>query len=479
MSKPFSKFLSNLFSPIIEQSVRERLSVLESENSFLVGVRSYADSDRDPPSFTREEILSQCFDAWSENPLARRIVELTSQYVIGSGFDFKCPDDQTKAALNAFWFHRLNRMPSRCVEMCDELTRTGNLFVLLSTDRSGLSFVRILPSTNIDKIIPSPNDIEQPLLFVAKHSSSTKAGDDLQSQTYQAYNHLADSTLNDGSFSPVLLHYAINRPAGAQWGVSDLSPLLVWFRRYSSFLEDRVRLNRFRNSFVYQVKGAYSSEAVRKARQAELAANPPSPGSILVTDASETWSVISPKLEALDAQTDGLAIKKIIAAGVGLPMHFLAEPEGATRTTAEAAGGPTFRRFEQRQNFFSWLLGDLISVVLKRLSLVDPSIDPDVKVELTGPDISARDNVSSSISLSNSMNPLQTLYDMGLISRRELLRFAYRLAGEPADVDKLLSEGSGVDNRPEDKPKKKPPVLPKDPVNITTGEPKQSVLSRS
>jgi hypothetical protein len=28
----------------------------------------------------------------------------------------------------------------------------------------------------------------------------------------------------------------------------------------------------------------------------------------------------------------------MIAAGAGIPMHFLAEPEGATRTTAEAAG---------------------------------------------------------------------------------------------------------------------------------------------
>jgi hypothetical protein len=470
MPNPFSRLVSSIFSPIIEQTVRERLSIIEDDNTFFVGARSLTDSDRDLPTYTRQEILDQCFQAWSENPLARRIVELTSQYVIGSGFDFKCSDQNTKEALNSFWNHRLNRMPSRCVEMCDELTRTGNLFVLISTDQSGFSFVRVLPSNNIQEIVPSPNDIEQPLFFI------TKPDDQFLSQTYHAYNHLTDTRLIDGSFEPVVLHYAINRPAGAQWGVSDLAPLLVWFRRYTSFLEDRVRLNHFRNSFVYQVKGSYSSESVRKERQAYLTANPPTPGSILVTDASETWSVISPKLEALDAQTDGMAIKKMIAAGAGLPMHFLAEPESSTRTTAEAAGGPTFRRFEQRQNFFSWLLSDLISVVLNRLSQVNSSINPPVNVELKGPDISARDNVSSSISLSNSLTPLQTLYDMGLISKRELLRFAYRLAGEPADVDKLIADGSGVDRRSEINSPPKSYPFPKDPIDTTTGEPKQSVL---
>ena len=60
-----------------------------------------------------------------------------------------------------------------------------------------------------------------------------------------------------------------------------------------------------------------------------------------------------------EAGEDGLAAKRMIAAGAGIPLHFLAEPESATRTTAECAGGPTFRRYEQRQKFFLWMLGDL------------------------------------------------------------------------------------------------------------------------
>jgi hypothetical protein len=446
MPNPFQQLLSRVFTPIIDQTVRERLAVVETDNTFFVGTRRYDETDRDRLEYDRQSVLEQCLDAWRENPLARRIVELTSQFTVGGGFDINCKHQPTKNFIDLFWKHRLNRMTTRVVEMCDELTRTGNLFLLVSTDAAGMSFIRPIPATNIDRITPATNDIEQPLLFV------TKADEELNAYAYPAYNPLTDAQAADGSFSAVMLHYAINRPAGAQWGESDLAPALTWLRRYSAWLEDRVRLNRFRNAFLYVVSGTFASETARKARQAQLAANPPSPGSILVTDESETWSVISPKLEAMDAREDGLALKKLIASGVGIPLHFLAEPEGTNRTTAESAGGPTFRRFEQRQRFFMWLLSDLLGVVIARKALVDRAVDPHAEIHISGADISARDNVAHSIAAVNILNALERLKDMGLISDRELLRTAYRFAGENTDIDELLSGGSGINQRERVKP---------------------------
>ena len=114
----------------------------------------------------------------------------------------------------------------------------------------------------------------------------------------------------------------INRPVGAQHGESDLAPLLKWLTRYSGWLEDRARLNRFRTTFLYAVtlKGSTAAERIR--RQAELNLNPPSPGSLLVKDDSETWETLAPKLESSDANEDGLAIKKMIAAGGGHTTAF-------------------------------------------------------------------------------------------------------------------------------------------------------------
>ena len=468
MTNVFSQWIAKVFpGQSTPESARAHLALSETESAFFVGTRRYDESMRDRTAYDRGDILEQCLEAWRESPIGRRVVELTSQYVVGTGFDIKCDHAPTREFLDQFWAHRLNHMAVRVVELCDELSRTGNLFILLSTDAAGMSYVRVIPASDIDQIHHAQNDVEQPLRF------TTKAGDTLVTQTYLAYDPGMDQPDENGNFPTVMLHYAINRPAGAQWGESDLAPLLPWLRRYAAWLEDRVRLNRFRNAFMFVVTGNFASEEARKARQAQLAANPPSPGSIMVCDQSETWQVISPKLEALDANTDGLAIKKMIASGVGIPLHFLAEPEGTNRTTAESAGGPTFRRFEQRQRYFMWLLTDLLGVVTARRALVDRQVDPNVPIEIKGSDISARDNVSHSIATVNILNALERLYDMGLISARELLRAAYRFAGEQADIDDLLAAGTGVDRRETIKPIKPATA---DPVTVESGSPKRSVL---
>jgi hypothetical protein len=419
-----------LFKKQIDQAVRSQLAVIENSDTFLVGTRSLSQSDRDRFSFDREEILTQALEAWRVNPLARRIVELTTQYIVGGGLSINCKGDRESKFLDQFWNHRLNRLNTRVYEMADELTRTGNLFVLLSTDAAGMSYLRIMPASYIEKIVARANDIEQPLMFMPKADIES-----LNPDPIPAYDPLTDS--NDQA---VILHYTINRPAGAQWGESDLAPLLVWLSRYSNWLQDRARLNRFRNAFLYIVQAKFASEAQRKARQNALNAAPPQPGSILVADENEEWKVLSPRLESADAEKDGLALKKMISAGAGIPLHFLAEPESATRTTAESAGGPTFRRYEQRQEYFLWLLQDVLGVVLARRARVDHKLNPSAEFSITGSDISSRDNGSLAQAAYYMINVLKELKDRDLIANDEFLRVIYRFFGESLDAEAMLEK---------------------------------------
>lgn len=425
------RFIERLFNPAIQRQVKAQLSALENDASFSIGARSLADSERDRYSADREELLSQSLDAWRLNPLARRIVELTSEYVVGSGISVSCRHASTARFLDQFWNHRLNRMPIRVFELCDELTRSGNLFILLSTDESGMSYLRTIPAVDILKIEARENDIEQPVAFFPK--SSLQA---LDPQPYPAYD-----PLNDDLATPVMLQYAINRPSGGQWGESDLAPLLRWLSRYTAWLEDRARLNRYRNAFLYIVQAKFNSEAQRKQRQQTLNAHPPKPGSILVTDDTEDWKVINPHLHSAEANEDGLALKKMIACGAGIPLHFLAEPESSTRTTAEASGGPTFRRFQQRQEYFLWVLTDILHVVVERRAHLDPSIDPHAFIELSGTDISARDNSELAAAASDILSVAMELRDRGLIDDAEFLRLVYRFTGESVNVPDLLARG--------------------------------------
>ncbi len=325
----------------------------------------------------------------------------------------------------------LNHMDSRIIEWCDELTRAGELFLLVTSDASGMSYIRAIPALDISAITCAENDLDQELRFTLKDGRE----------------YPSRQSINDMEGNPsILLHYAVNRPVGAQHGESDLAPLLKWLARYAGWLEDRARLNRFRTTFLYTITLKGSTSVERRKRQAELNLNPPSPGSLLVKDESENWETLSPRLESSDANTDGLAIKKMIAAGAGIPLHFLAEPESATRTTAESAGGPTFRHFEQRQEFVLWMLRDLLQILCVRAARCGRPVDPSTEMEIRGTDISARDNSELAGAAAEIVTAFSDLHRRGLIDDAELLRLAYRFAGEVADIPALLQRA--VDNRP-------------------------------
>ncbi len=226
-----------------------------------------------------------------------------------------------------------------------------------------------------------------------------------------------------------MLHYAVNRLSGMLWGEPDIAPLLPWLARYAAWLEDRMRLNRFRQAYLYVVKGQYASEAERVARQQQLLASPPQPGSILVTDASEEWGVISPALDSTDANTDGLALKKFIAGGRGYPLHWLAEPESSTRTTAEAAGTPTFKGLESRQQMFLSMVKDILQAVIARSGIRTVNGQLPI-VNVRAADISERDNAALALASTQVVASFGQLWAGGLIETDEYLRVVYRFAGE-------------------------------------------------
>ncbi len=187
---------------------------------------------------------------------------------------------------------------------------------------------------------------------------------------------------------------------------------------------------------MFVVTGPFKSNAERDARQNELIANPPPPGSMLVVNETEKWSVLAPELSSFEAGEDGLSLKKMIAIGAGVPTHYLAEPESSTRTTAEAAGTPTFRGLEQTQTSFMRFLTRLVKIAvrIRRAAAPHEHLNPD-SVEVIGPDITERDNAVLALAVARIYPTLTDLFDRDGIDEAELLRLVYRMAGEAYDED--------------------------------------------
>lgn len=403
------------------------MSVSAEDNFFIPGESPNALRDR--VQINIQDLMQKSLMAWRENALARRIVNLQTQYVIGDGIGIKCEDQTAMDFIQKFWNHPLNHMAGRTAEWCDELTRAGNLFILISSDLAGMSYVRAVPATAIREIETAKNDYEQALWF-----------EYIENEAMEITVVPVEDRLNP-TLETRMIQFTVNRPVGAKWGEPDLAPVLDWLRLYSGWLEDRARLNKYRNSFLFTVKTQLKSEPERIKRQNQLNSRPLTPGSILVTTDAEEWDVISPQLESAQAAEDGLAIKKQIASGVGIPLHFLAEPESQNKASAEAAGGATYRTFEQRQKAFLWMIEQIIRIAMRRRKLVDHDFPAEAELKLIGADISGKDNTELSTASATITNVATQLRKLGYISKQEFVRLSYKFAGEIPDAEDILAAG--------------------------------------
>lgn len=445
--RPTVKQLQNQVS-MLNDALEAALSLSpERDNNFFTGGLSGLYEGR--TSWDRKKIFAESLRAWRVNPIARRIVRLQTSFAIGKGLTIKSDDPKAQTFLQEWWNHPLNNFNRNVKRWKDEDTRTGNLFFLFNVQPDDMSIIRAVPAEKIEDIETTENDVEQETGYFNDESHAVK---------WKAYKAGKPQ-------SPFMVHYASNQPVGSPWGEADLSPLLVWIGRFSSWLENRARLNQFRTAFMYVVMGSYPSEEARSTREKQLQANPPKPGSILVmnTNQGEQWGILSANLDSFDASVDGTSLKKMILDGIGHPMHWHAEPEGATQTTAEAAGTPTFRTLEEMQNDFFEMLVDMAKIALQV-----KGIQTTAKIWIEGPDITERDNATLALALGRAYPHLADLLDREGIDDKEFLRIVYKMFAEVWDESKTPK----IKRRPLTAPGSKPPAASPDDISEPT-DPKE------
>ncbi|CAA9292671.1 MAG: hypothetical protein AVDCRST_MAG26-4219 [uncultured Chloroflexia bacterium] len=422
-------------------AVREALKANDAAWSAMVD-RSAGPADR--PWHEQQEALADALEAWRVNALARRIVGLTTDYVVGAGIGVASSTPWVDEWVQRFWSHPKNRMATRALWFCDELTRSGELFPVLSTNAvDGMSYVRAVPARQIDQIETLDGDYETALSF---HQVDAR-GLALAGRTWIAFDH-PDRELVARS-AQVMLHLAVNRPVGATRGAGDLDPVLKWLKRYNAFLEARLALNLHASAFVYDVtlKGA-TPEQLHK-RKSELA-QPPAAGSVLVHGDDESWTVNRPQIAGWDASPDGKALVGMIGAGSATPSHWLNSLEsGSTQATAAEMGGPALRHYENRQQVFGGFLLDLTYAALEQArargalrhrghEVQRPLERDEYGLSLRVAEMAKADNLQLAQAAKAIVDSFGRLHDKGLIDDAALVDLAYRFAGELVDVERVL-----------------------------------------
>jgi hypothetical protein len=384
-----------------------------------------------------QELYTDALTAWRKNPMAWRVINTTVNYVVGTGITFTSKDTALNDFIQLFWQHRKNRMDLRLVPMVEELSRSGDLFVLLFRNTTdGMSYIRFVTKDQIQKIETAPNDWETELVYWEAPTPGE----------YQPRRWLSPDHPEAGLSDAVMLHYSINRPVGALMGESDLTTIIPWLLRYSRMLEDRVRLHWAARAFLYLVT-VPSNKVEAKSTQ---------------------WETITPSLRGADASHDMKAVRQLIDAGSGFPPHWRGEGGEVNVATAEAMQAPPEKFLIKRQQYFIWMLEDILYQAFMRAVEIGAQPAP-AETEYAklfnceSPDVTLRDNeqlADGANTLAMGFATLQnTMLGKSSTLHRIALDLVLKFAGENLDdvtLDKIISEAKADPIEPVMYPGKEP-----------------------
>ncbi|MFN8469031.1 MAG: hypothetical protein U0X20_25970 [Caldilineaceae bacterium] len=370
-------------------------------------------------------------EAWRQNPLARRLVGMVTAYVVGNGINLRSEYAPLQRFIDEFW--SANQLEQRIPEWCDELCRSGEIFPILFTNpMDRMSTVRCVPASIVERIEWREGDYEAELRYKEAGLPGEKG-----ERWWVSPLHPDASNLS----TPVMLHYAVNRPVGALRGESDLAPILPWLKRYSRWLEDRVRLNAGVRAFLWVVK----APARLRTELAERYRQPPEPGSVIIADEQESWTAVTPNLNANDAANDGRAIRwMIVAGGPGTSLLDLGEGEDSNLATGQVMTEMRRRFLRRRQAYMAWLLTDLVLVAWGRYATGDrkgrKAIRP-YDITAVVPDISVEDNqklAQAAMQLASGLSTVAQLVGSGPAFRKMALRMFVKFAGEQIGEHEIM-----------------------------------------
>jgi len=419
----------NLFTQPADGKVQAAAVTARVDDSPGWGALSSRPHDYD--SARVQEIYRDALEAWRKNPIAWRAVALMTDYVVGDTIAISSPHRSLNRYIQAFWNHPKNRMALRLEGMADELSRAGDLFITLHrNDQDGMSYIRFVTKDRIERIETAPNDYETELAYAETQETGAAR------LWYSPFHPEAERQ------KAVMLHYSINKPVGALLGESDLVTMIPWLLRYARMLEDRVRFNWAIRAFLWFV----TVPAAKVKEKQEMYRNPPEPGSIIVKDESERWEANQPIGHAADARHDMQAVRAMIDAGSGFPPHWRGDAGDISLATAQAMQGPAERHLRRRQQFFLWMLMDILYQGYQRAAQIGAyralaAEDYAALFSVCAPEVSRWDNeslASSAQKIAGAFADLTPLLQ-GLPESyaRLLLTTAFKFMGEPLTEGRL------------------------------------------
>lgn len=384
---------------------------------------------------------------WRSNPLARRLVELGVDFVVGEGLTLSAADPRVHALVDAFWTDRAMRLDLRHRDLVRELALTGELGLRLyaptgaaggpAPGRARLGYVA---PERIARVEPDP---ENALVDATLVLRPRQAG---EGELALPIARPEEADPSAGRLAGEALYFAVNRTVGAGRGTPDLLALADWIDGYDQLLWNVIDRSALQNAFVWDVTVSGADEAeIGRWLAAHGAA--PRPGTVRAHNEKEAWAAVAPALGASEVETTSRLVKNLILGGAGLPEAWFADGDAANRATLVGQMAPTYKMLAARQRYVRYAFEDVLAWVVDTAlaaGQLPTDVDPTVRVDM--PEPSEADAAGIASALPELVPAIRGAMEGRLIDEANGRRLFLSVAGQlgvdldPAAVEAALEE---------------------------------------
>lgn len=317
---------------------------------------------------------AEAFYAKNADPAANATIQMTRDFVIGSGFEVQCDQKSPEGKLQmAIWraFEEVNELQQQIDQACEELALYGEvmwwklpgnqskiIFNLGMGDTIPLSIiprVRLLDPSNLVEIVTYPEDITRVLFYVwltptqwQMFQGGLGEGRPTDQKNIQPSIKFIYRTI----MADQILHFKINTVTGEKRGRTDLFPIFSYLKRVRDIV-DFALIGMQKNAawaIDTEVDGDQTDIDNYVAAQAALGTIAPA-GSEFVHSKKIKREMIANQ-GASNINSDAFALgMSMVAMGSGFPISYYGThlSGGQTKASALVATEPVAKKMEKRR----------------------------------------------------------------------------------------------------------------------------------
>lgn len=335
---------------------------------------------------------------WENNPFAKRIINLTVDYVLGEGVTVVAKDDDQslndaiQKRLDLFWFDPINRMDLKLFDKVREIGIYGEQcwsvhvnpvdgHVRLGYIDPSIILAVICDPRNAEipqavklRTRPGEPDVYYRVIHVDERPGSESYGRMVGREMIdgQLAEAIYDDTVNSVTpqaitFAGECFYFAVNKVSNAKRGRPDLLAVADWVDGYDQFLMGELDRLLLTKGFIWDVTLTGMQQAEIDAYAGKQA--PPNPGSVRYHNDKVVWNAVTPDLKAMDAKAHSDLLAAYISTGSELPKTWLNATDDVNKASATELGEPAFKFLTARQRQCRYVLDQVITFVLDQAEL--------------------------------------------------------------------------------------------------------------